>query len=58
MMTSADKIDQIFWAALQLASEDERQDYLDRACGSDHELRRLVDKLLRAQPKAAEFLGT
>src|SRR5262249_23162271 len=30
--------------------------YLERACGTDHGLRRLVEKLLRAQPKAAAFL--
>ena len=47
MITSADKIDQIFWNALQLASEEERCAYLDRACNDDAELRRLVEKLLR-----------
>jgi tetratricopeptide (TPR) repeat protein/serine/threonine protein kinase len=56
MITSADKIDQIFWNALQLASEEERCAYLDRACNDDAELRRLVEKLLRAEPKAAAFL--
>jgi serine/threonine protein kinase len=56
MITSADKIDQIFWTALQLTSEDERRAYLDRACSDDAELRRLVEKLLRAEPKAAAFL--
>src|SRR5215468_3457592 len=56
MITSADKIDQIFWNARQLASEDARCAYLDRACNDDAELRRLVEKLLRAQPKAAAFL--
>lgn len=56
MTMSADKIDQIFWEALQLSSDEERQAYLDRACGGDQELRRLVEKLLRAQHKAAFFL--
>jgi serine/threonine protein kinase/tetratricopeptide (TPR) repeat protein len=56
MMTSPDNIDLIFWEALQLASEEERRAYLERACGADHELRRLVEKLLRAEPKAAAFL--
>jgi serine/threonine protein kinase/tetratricopeptide (TPR) repeat protein len=56
MITSPDKIDQIFWNALQLASEEERSAYLERACGADHDLRQLVEKLLRAQPKAAAFL--
>jgi serine/threonine protein kinase/Tfp pilus assembly protein PilF len=49
-------IDQIFWGALQLDSDEARREYLERACGSDAEKRRLVEKLLRAQPKAAAFL--
>jgi serine/threonine protein kinase len=56
MIDSPDPIDQVFWSALQLSSEEERKAYLDRACGNDPELRRRVEKLLRAQPKAADFL--
>src|SRR5438445_13630070 len=56
MISSPDKIDQIFWDALQLGSEEERRTYLEQACGTDHELRQLIEKLLRAQPKAAAFL--
>src|SRR5262245_28025376 len=56
MASSPDQIDRIFWDALQLTSEAERKAYLDRVCGVDNELRRLVEKLLRAEPKAAEFL--
>src|SRR5436190_21998214 len=56
MISPPDQIDQIFWEALQLTSEAERKAYLDRVCGVDDELRRLVEKLLRAQPKAAGFL--
>jgi tetratricopeptide (TPR) repeat protein/serine/threonine protein kinase len=56
MIPAPDKIDEIFWEALQLVSAEERTVYLERACGSDQELRRLVEKLLRAQPKAAGFL--
>jgi WD40 repeat protein/serine/threonine protein kinase len=51
-----DQIDQVFWSALQLPSDEERNAYLDRVCGGNHELRRFVEKLLRAQPKAADFL--
>jgi tetratricopeptide (TPR) repeat protein len=51
-----ENIDQIFWSALQLESDAERQAYIERACGGDAEQRRLVEKLLRAQPKAAGFL--
>jgi WD40 repeat protein/serine/threonine protein kinase len=56
MICLPDQIDQVFWSALQLPSDDERKAYLDRVCGGDRELRRLVEKLLRAQPKAADFL--
>ena len=56
MNSAADQVDQIFWDALQLGSEAERSAYLDKACGGDEELRRLVEKLLRAQPKAAGYL--
>jgi WD40 repeat protein/serine/threonine protein kinase len=51
-----ENIDQIFWSALQLESDAERQAYVERVCGGDAEQRRLVEKLLRAQPKAAGFL--
>src|SRR5262245_52329442 len=56
MIPAPDKVDEIFWEALHLASAEERKVYLEHACGPDQELRRLVEKLLRAQPKAAEFL--
>ena len=53
MIRLPDQIDQVFWSALQLPSDEERKAYLDRACGGDHELRRLVEKLLRVQASAA-----
>jgi serine/threonine-protein kinase len=56
MISSPDRIDELFWDALQLPSEEARRAYLDRACGTDHELRQLLEKLLRAQPRAATFL--
>src|SRR5947199_6070302 len=56
MTGSSEKIDQIFWDALQLPSDEERAAYLARACGDDVELRKLVEKLLAAQPRVAEFL--
>ena len=49
-------IDRIFWEAAQLASTDERDAYLDRACASDIELRRRVQQLLEARSKAEGFL--
>jgi eukaryotic-like serine/threonine-protein kinase len=56
MTSSNEKIDQIFWDALQLTSDEERAEFLSRACGDDVEMRHLVEKLVRAQPKVAEFL--
>ncbi len=56
MTPASDKVDQILWDALHLGSEEERSAYLDKACGGHQELRRLVEKLLRAQPRAAAFL--
>src|SRR5215831_16801703 len=56
MSNSSERIDQIFWQALQIAAPEERKAYLDQACGGDEELRRLVEKLLAAQPKVAQFL--
>jgi WD40 repeat protein/serine/threonine protein kinase len=55
MIPARDQIDQIFCDALQLP-EGERSTYLERACRGDPELRRRVEKLLRAQPKAHDFL--
>src|SRR5262245_13571209 len=49
-------IDQIFWDAAQLASAAERDAYLDRACAGDVVLRRRVEQLLQARPKAENFL--
>jgi serine/threonine protein kinase/tetratricopeptide (TPR) repeat protein len=51
-----ESIDRIFWDAAQIASAEERGDYLDRACGDDVELRRQVDRLLAAKPEAESFL--
>jgi tetratricopeptide (TPR) repeat protein len=56
MTSASEKVEQVFWDALQLGSEEKRSAYLDNACGGDEELRSLVEKLLRAQPKAAAFL--
>jgi serine/threonine protein kinase/tetratricopeptide (TPR) repeat protein len=56
MTSASDKAEQVFWDALQLGSEQERRAHLDKACGGDQQLRHLVEKLLRAQPKVAAFL--
>ncbi|HKB35876.1 MAG TPA: serine/threonine-protein kinase, partial [Gemmataceae bacterium] len=49
-------IEQIFWDAAQIGSVAERDAYLDGACGGDPQLRRRVEELLQARPKASNFL--
>ncbi len=46
----------IFFAALVKGSPQERSAYLDEACGGDEDLRRHVERLLKAQPKVGDFL--
>lgn len=41
-------IDDVFCAAIEIASASERQVWLDQVCGSDAELRRQLDRLLQA----------
>ena len=55
-MAAKANIDEIFLAALEKASAPERSVYLDRACAGDDELRRRVEKLLRAQRQLGDFL--
>jgi serine/threonine protein kinase/tetratricopeptide (TPR) repeat protein len=47
---------EIFSAALELTSAEERADYLDRVCGSDLSLRGRVEGLLRAHVEDDDFL--
>ena len=56
MSGNLDEIDRIYWEASQLDSSDERNVYLDSACGDDSRLRLRVEKLLNAQSKAERFL--
>jgi Flp pilus assembly protein TadD/serine/threonine protein kinase len=50
------KIDDIFLAALERESADERSAYLDEACAGNSDLRRRVERLLEAQIKNDSFL--
>jgi hypothetical protein len=50
------RIDSIFLAAAEKATADERQAYLDGACGADRELRERVERLLAAQSRVHSFL--
>ena len=46
----------VFEEAAEIASTQEREAYLDRACAGDQDLRRQVDTLLRALDDAGGFL--
>jgi hypothetical protein len=51
------KIDELFAAALEREPRD-RAVFLDEACGEDRELRREVEKMLRIDEQATEFIQT
>ncbi len=46
----------IFLDALEIASDQERLAYLDRRCGSDHQLRSEVETLLRHEQRLGDYL--
>ena len=50
------RIDSVFHAALEISAAEERDAYLDQACGSDGKFRERVERLLAAQPKVDGFL--
>ena len=56
-MSNPSQVESIFFAALEKKSAAERAVYLDQACGDDEALRRRVEQLLDAHPKAADFLA-
>jgi WD40 repeat protein/serine/threonine protein kinase len=56
MNTPRDHLLTIFGTALEYASLEERQAYLDQACASDLECRARVEALLRAHEQAGNFL--
>ena len=49
-------VEDIFLAVLEKGSPEERAAFLDSACGDDAELRRRVERLLEAHPRAGKFL--
>ena len=55
-MSDESSVENLFFAALEKGSVAQRADFLDTACGEDAELRRQVEKLLRAHPKVGVFL--
>src|SRR5438094_178370 len=50
------QVDELFDEALQHATGQDRARYLDEVCGGDLELRRRVERLLRAVSEAGSFL--
>jgi len=51
------KVDELFEAALDVPPQ-ERAAFLDKACGSDRELRREVEKMLSFERQAEDFIQT
>jgi len=56
MGASESSAESIFFAALERAEPDDRSRYVAEACAGDAELRRRVDRLLRAHPAVGSFL--
>src|SRR5271169_1450384 len=56
MTENAPSFDTIFCGAIEVASAEERTAFIARACGSDEELRRRVDRLIDAHFQAGSFL--
>lgn len=45
----------VFCEALEITDPVQRREFLDRACGTDHELREAVEKLLALSARAGDF---
>jgi serine/threonine protein kinase len=56
LMTEQSPAEAIFFTALEKGTPEERAAYLDAACGDESDLRRRVERLLEAHPKAGDFL--
>src|SRR4051812_15299277 len=56
MSATADRIESVFAAAVDLATPEERAAYLDQACAGDAALRASVEALLRAHDRAGHLL--
>jgi serine/threonine protein kinase len=55
-MSTPSIVEDIFLASLEKATPAERAAYLDEVCKGDAEVRRRVERLLQAHPRAGEFL--
>jgi serine/threonine protein kinase/tetratricopeptide (TPR) repeat protein len=56
MKPPAHQVESILAAAVELASDAERREFLDRACAGDAELKRLVEGLIENHFRAGSFL--
>jgi hypothetical protein len=56
MSHPSERVEALFSEALALSTPEERSAFLDKACGSDRELRQCVERLLRAHEEAGSFL--
>jgi serine/threonine protein kinase/Leucine-rich repeat (LRR) protein len=56
-MSSPSRVEEVFFAALEKQTAEERAAYLDQACGADSALRFQVERLLVALPQAMGFLA-
>jgi serine/threonine protein kinase/Leucine-rich repeat (LRR) protein len=55
-MSNAAAVEALFFAALEREAPAERAAYLESACSGDSELRRQVEKMLKAHPRVGDFL--
>src|SRR5262245_24920350 len=55
-MSHASDVEALLFAALDKATDAERHAFLDSACAGDAELRRQVERLLKAEARAGDFL--
>lgn len=56
MSERSEQIDAILAAAVELATRDDRADYIQQACAGDDELQRQVEELVDAYLSAGDFL--
>src|SRR5262245_33748955 len=56
MQTAAHPIESILAAAVEIASEAERRQFVDQACAGDAELKRRVEELIENHFRAGRFL--
>src|SRR5258707_12432510 len=55
-MENLSAVESIFIAALEKGTPEDRAAYINKACGTDQQLRACVERLLNAQPKVGSFL--